>query len=78
MPPSVDNTAAHGQQQDMGYYNLNMANEHPPLRDHRDHFIDNHGDFALDVPAQEPAIPSAPVCTDHTFSVYTYLTRPSL
>lgn len=54
--------------------NHDMANDQPPLHDHRDHAIDNYAGAALDVPAQAQAAPPDPVCTDLPFSAYAYLT----
>jgi hypothetical protein len=66
----VEDTAAQVQSQDvryndMGYYN--MANDHPPLREHRDHAISNYAGVVLEFPAQAQAAPPAPVCIDLTF-----------
>ena len=70
IPPTVENPAAQGQPQDlqyvdMGYYN--MANDHPPPHEHRDHAINNYAGVALDAPAQAQAAPSTPVCIYLTF-----------
>jgi hypothetical protein len=75
MPPPVENNAAQGQLQDLqyvdrGYYD--MANDHLPLHEHRDHAINNYDAVALDDPAQGRALPPAPVCSDPTFP-YTHI-----
>ena len=75
MPPPVKNNAAQGQLQglryvDMRYYN--MANDHLPLHEHRNHAMNNYDVFALDDPAQGQALPPAPMCTDLTF-LYTHI-----
>jgi hypothetical protein len=75
MLPPVENAPAQGQPQDpryvdMGYYD--MANGHPP---HRDHAIDDDAGVARDVPAQA-AGPPAPVCNRPHSSAYTRLTKP--
>jgi hypothetical protein len=49
----------------MGYYDV--ANDHRPLHEHRNHAINNRAGVALDVPAQGEAVPPAPVCTDLVF-----------
>lgn len=75
MPPPIENNAAQGQLQglryvDMHYYD--MANDHLPLHEHRNHTISNYDAVTLDDPAHEQALPPAPVCTDLTF-LYTYI-----
>ena len=81
MPAPVENTAAQGQPQDLQYTDMgyhNMANNRPPLLEHRDHSINNYARVALDVPAQAQvaAAPPVPVSTNLTIFAYTYLTRP--
>ncbi|KAF8487036.1 hypothetical protein DFH94DRAFT_11681 [Russula ochroleuca] len=64
IPPPVENIAGQGQPQDlryidMGYYDV--ANDHRPLHEHRNHAINNRAGVALDVPAQGEAVPPAPI-----------------
>lgn len=65
MPPPVENTAAHARPQDLQYVAYDVANNHPPLHEHRDHV--NYAGVAPDVPAPAPAALPAPVCTALTF-----------
>ena len=70
MPPPIENVAVQGQLQDLRYVDIgynDMANDYPPLHEHRDHVINNYAGVALDVPAQAHAAPPAPVSTDLTF-----------
>lgn len=73
IPLPVGNNAAqlqaypqHLQYVDVDYYNI--ANDYPPLHEHRNHAtsINNYAGAALDVPAQPQAAPSDPVYTDLT------------
>jgi hypothetical protein len=76
MPLPVENIAAQRQPQDLRYADMGhygMAHGGPPLHERHDHAI--YDGVALDVPAQAPAAPLAPVCIDLTFHI-TYLTRP--
>jgi hypothetical protein len=66
MPPPVEDHAAQGQPQDLWYIDMgyfDMANDHPPLHEHRDQAIDNYAAVALDVLAQAQAAPLVPVCS---------------
>lgn len=54
----------------MGYYNI--ANDQPPLHEHRDPAINNYAGVALDVPCEEQAAPPDLVRTDLTFP-YTHI-----
>jgi len=70
MPPPVENVVVQGQLPNPRYVDMghnDMANDHPPLHEHRGHAINNYAGVALDVPAQAQAIPPAPVCTDLNF-----------
>jgi hypothetical protein len=70
MPPPVENVAVQGQLQDLQYVDMgydDMANDHPPLHEYRDHAINNYAGVA-----QAQAAPPAPVCTDLD-SPYTFI-----
>ena len=74
-PPPVEYNAAQGQLQGLPYVNMgyyDMANDHLPLHDHRDHAINNYDAVTLDGPAQGQVLPPAPVCTDLIFP-YIYI-----
>ena len=70
MPPLFENVAVQGQLQDLRYVDMgfiDMANDDPPLHEHRDHAINNYVGVA-----QAQAAPPPPVCTDLD-SLYTLI-----
>ena len=70
MPQPVQTTAAQRQPQHLQY--IDTANDHPLLHENHNHVINNYAGAAQGVPAQAPAAPPEPVCTDLTF-LHTHL-----